>query len=165
MLLAHICKTMHPQAGHMRTQQATVSGVIKVNGEVVTGDKMHQVSGFVHQEDVILDTMTVREALLFAAHLRLPKDVPAAEKEQRALAVADMLNLTKALDACVGSSLIQGIRWGGAGMDACMYVNLLIEGIQKIQPLPINTSCQRMFMFGKRVICSTGTSLMLCGVC
>jgi hypothetical protein len=33
-----------------------------------------------------------------------------ADKEQRALAVADMLNLTKALDSYVGSELLKGIR-------------------------------------------------------
>lgn len=98
------------QAGHTHGP-VTVSGNISVNGEPLVGDKMQQISGFVHQEDVILETMTVREALLFAAQLRLPAHMPAAEKEQRALAVADMLNLTKALNNYVGSSLLKGIRY------------------------------------------------------
>jgi ATP-binding cassette subfamily G (WHITE) protein 1/ATP-binding cassette subfamily G (WHITE) protein 2 len=59
------------------------------------------------QEDVILDTMTVREALTFAAFLRLPGSVPAAQKVQRALDVAEMLNLNKALDNVVGSVMIK----------------------------------------------------------
>ena len=33
---------------------------------------MRRISGFVHQEDVVLDTMTVREALAFPAKLKLP---------------------------------------------------------------------------------------------
>lgn len=47
------------QAGHVGGV-ASVTGSISVNGEVVTPDRMRLISGFVHQEDVILDTMTVR---------------------------------------------------------------------------------------------------------
>ncbi len=125
------------------------------------------------QEDVIMDTMTVREALMFAAELKLPKDMPYKDKVcqsrthiytsplfcclcmfacwhmhtchskwgpenlhvsvvcvcvcvrvcvymcvcvclqvRRVMAVTDMLNLRKALDNVVGSSLIKGISGG-----------------------------------------------------
>jgi ABC-type multidrug transport system ATPase subunit len=61
---------------------------------------------------VILDTMTVREALLFAAELKLPKAMPHADKIKRAMDVADLLNLHGCLDNLVGSSLIKGISGG-----------------------------------------------------
>lgn len=56
--------------------------------------------------------MTVREALTFAAALRLPAAMPAAAKEQRALDVAELLSLTKSLDNVVGSSMLKGISGG-----------------------------------------------------
>ena len=59
-----------------------------------------------------MDTMTVREALLFAAELKLPREMSKAEKVRRAMAVVDMLNLRKSLDNVVGSSLIKGISGG-----------------------------------------------------
>ena len=38
---------------------------------------------YVRQDDIFYTQMTVRETLLFAARLRLPKGVPLAEKERR----------------------------------------------------------------------------------
>ncbi len=46
--------------------------------------------------------MTVREALLFAAQLKLPREVPTEEKRRRAMDVAHLLNLTSCLDNIVG---------------------------------------------------------------
>lgn len=89
-----------------------VSGSIGVNGLPVTPDKMRQVSAFVHQEDVILQTMTVREAVLFSAMLKLPPSMTREEKQRRALDVAALLNLTKTLDSVVGSATIKGISGG-----------------------------------------------------
>jgi ABC-type sugar transport system ATPase subunit len=59
---------------------ATVSGSIKVSGHEISPAKMRGISGFVHQEDVIMDTMTVREALTFSAMMRLPQDMERGAK-------------------------------------------------------------------------------------
>lgn len=98
-------------AGFTKAQEA-VSGTISVSGQQLVGHQMRRISGFVHQEDVILQTMTVREALLFAAMLRLPSAMPASVKASRALAVAQQLSLTHALDSVVGSAMIKGISGG-----------------------------------------------------
>jgi len=89
-----------------------VSGAIAVNGERVDGEAMRSISAFVHQEDVILDTQTVREVLTLSAMLRLPAEMPASAKVARALEVAEMLSLTKSLDNVVGSAMIKGISGG-----------------------------------------------------
>ena len=134
-------------AGHATRGGAAVTGSITINGEECYGEKMRQISGYVHQvssrvfpphcsplavppssvlppisplataavsrqEDVILDTMTVREALTFAAQLKLPGSMSRAEKAQRALDVAELLNLQKSLDSVVGSALLRGISGG-----------------------------------------------------
>lgn len=49
----------------------------------------------------------MREALFFAATLKLPKDMPVAAKQQRALDVAELLNLTKSLGNVVGSPMLK----------------------------------------------------------
>ena len=56
---------------------------------------------------MVLDTMTVGEALNFAAALRLPSKMSAEQKAQRAIAVADLLNLSKTWDSFVGSSMLK----------------------------------------------------------
>ena len=75
------------------------------------------------QEDVILDTMTVREALTFAAQLKLPGSMSNAEKEQRAMDIAELLNLQKSLDNVVGSAMLKGISGGSwpARGHVCSY--------------------------------------------
>ncbi|PNH12086.1 ABC transporter G family member 1, partial [Tetrabaena socialis] len=101
-------------AGFARSNggQNVVQGGIAVNGTPVSGDKMRKISGFVHQEDVILHTMTVREALTFSAMLKLPGSMPGPQKAQRALDIAYLLNLHKSLDSVVGSAMIKGISGG-----------------------------------------------------
>ncbi|PNW85044.1 hypothetical protein CHLRE_03g169300v5 [Chlamydomonas reinhardtii] len=98
-------------AGFYKAQDK-LTGDVLVNGKAVTKEKMRRISGFVHQEDVILHTMTVREALEFAAALKLPSSMTAAQKSQRAMEVAQLLNLHKSLDSVVGSSMIKGISGG-----------------------------------------------------
>lgn len=88
------------------------TGSISVNGQTVRAREMRKISAFVHQEDVIMDTFTVREALIFSAMLRLPSDVPRSEKEKRAVEVADLLNLGKSLNSVVGSATMKGISGG-----------------------------------------------------
>ena len=56
--------------------------------------------------------MAVRETLLFAARLRLPKDVPLAEKEALVEKLIRKLSLVKAADTIVGSSSKRGISGG-----------------------------------------------------
>jgi len=41
--------------------EVQLSGAILVNDQPITSDTMTRVSGYVHQEDVIMDTVTVRE--------------------------------------------------------------------------------------------------------
>ncbi|KAG2442858.1 hypothetical protein HXX76_002937 [Chlamydomonas incerta] len=98
-------------AGFYKAQDK-LTGDILVNGKPVTKEKIRRISGFVHQEDVILHTMTVREALDFAAALKLPSSMTAAQKSQRAMEVAQLLNLHKSLDSVVGSAMIKGISGG-----------------------------------------------------
>lgn len=61
---------------------------------------------------MILETMTVCEALMFAAQLRLPGSMSCAEKAQRALGIAELLNLQKCMDSVVGSAMLRGISGG-----------------------------------------------------
>jgi ABC-type multidrug transport system ATPase subunit len=56
-----------------QAQGGVISGEILVNGDPVKSKTMPSISGFVHQDDVILESMTVREVLTTSAHLKLPR--------------------------------------------------------------------------------------------
>ncbi|KAI9433892.1 hypothetical protein H4582DRAFT_2112687 [Lactarius indigo] len=70
--------------------------------------------GFVPQQDVLPAMLTVSEALLFAARLRLPEYVTDAEKRQRVADVLEQLGLTHVRDSRIGgrTSYARGISGG-----------------------------------------------------
>lgn len=88
------------------------SGDMLVNGSPISGSFMRELSAFVHQHDIILPSMTVREAVTMAAHLRLPRTISAEEKNARVEEVLRWLNLVKAADNQIGSPDKKGISGG-----------------------------------------------------
>ena len=58
-------------------------GTYLINGEPVTGRVLREVSGYVKQQDHLIEGLTVRETFHFAAKLRLPASVKRREREQR----------------------------------------------------------------------------------
>ncbi|KAK0492058.1 hypothetical protein EDD18DRAFT_1080115 [Armillaria luteobubalina] len=63
--------------------------------------------GFVPQQDILPPMLTVYEALLFAARLRLPESVSDSEKQSRVLYIMDKLGISEVKDSRIG--------WGDAG--------------------------------------------------
>lgn len=90
----------------------TVRGSVQVNGAPANPRALRSMSAFVEQDDVIMHTMTVREALTMAATLRLPAHT-ATEERQRILAeMLAVLKLEDAADTVVGDSETKGISGG-----------------------------------------------------
>ena len=67
------------------------------------------VIGYVQQQDVHIGTTTVREALEFAAALRLPAVVTAEQRKAMVNEVLEMLDLMNVADWLVGDSDYNGI--------------------------------------------------------
>lgn len=77
------------------------AGVRMVNGH--TTDQSFQRSiGYVQQQDLHLNTSTIREALQFAAYLRQPSSVPKKEKDAYVDYVISLLEMEKYANAVVG---------------------------------------------------------------
>ncbi|KAI0345048.1 hypothetical protein BDW22DRAFT_1353889 [Trametopsis cervina] len=68
--------------------------------------------GFVPQQDVLPATLTVHEAILFAARLRLPESIPLSEQLARVDDVVDKLGLTHVRDVRIGNGAKRGISGG-----------------------------------------------------
>jgi len=62
------------------------------------------------QQDVLIETLTVRETLEFAASLKL--NLPEEEKETRIMTLVRKFKLEKCLDVYVGGTLLKGISGG-----------------------------------------------------
>ncbi|OSD02070.1 hypothetical protein PYCCODRAFT_1368085 [Trametes coccinea BRFM310] len=68
--------------------------------------------GFVPQQDVLPPMLTVHEALLFAARLRLPEGVPDSEKQARVDDIMDRLGIAHLRNVRIGDGEKRGISGG-----------------------------------------------------
>ncbi|PWY81575.1 ATP-binding cassette transporter [Aspergillus sclerotioniger CBS 115572] len=84
-----------------RVKVGVVSGTVCVNGSPRDPSFQRRV-GYVQQQDVHLETSTIREALRFSALLRQPASVSKAEKLQYVEEVIDLLEMRPYAEAVVG---------------------------------------------------------------
>ncbi|KIW52326.1 hypothetical protein, variant 2 [Exophiala xenobiotica] len=84
-----------------RTSIGVVSGDIFVNGKPLDSSFQRK-TGYVQQQDLHLETSTVREALRFSAMLRQPRSVSKKEKYDYVEEVIKMLNMEDFAEAVVG---------------------------------------------------------------
>ena len=100
-----------------------MTGKIKINGSDNAAN-IKKISGFVFQDDVILSTMTVREAISMSALLRLPKELSIEEKRLRTDNIIKLLGIEKASNTIIGDSQNKGISGGEKKRTAmAMYVS------------------------------------------
>uniref|UniRef100_A0A0D9XYR3 ABC transporter domain-containing protein n=1 Tax=Leersia perrieri TaxID=77586 RepID=A0A0D9XYR3_9ORYZ len=86
------------------------TGVILINGrqeELAFGT-----SAYVTQDNVLMSTLSVREAVYYSAHLQLPDTMPAAEKRAHAERVIREMGLVDAIDTRIGGRMTKGISGG-----------------------------------------------------
>jgi ABC-type multidrug transport system ATPase subunit/ABC-type multidrug transport system permease subunit len=93
-------------------QKPVLKGEICLNGEKVDLKHVSKLSGFVYQDDVILPTMTVEEAVMMSALLRLPESMPLEEKKARCCEIMQILSIEKCAKTPIGSSTQKGISGG-----------------------------------------------------
>ncbi|KAG2493515.1 hypothetical protein HYH03_008330 [Edaphochlamys debaryana] len=97
--------------GGRAPSQVEVRGHVTVDGVPLTKAVRRRI-GFVLQDDVLYETLTVHETLLYAAQLRLPGGMSAAEKRRRVDAVLAGLGLSKSRDTIIGGFFRRGISGG-----------------------------------------------------
>ena len=77
--------------------------------------------GYVPQQDIVYDNLTLMDMLKYAAELRMPPDFTAEERERRALEVIDLLELGNEKDNLIGRMS------GGQKKRASIAVELLAD--------------------------------------
>lgn len=78
-----------------------VGGDMLVDGKL-RDESFQRKTGYVQQQDLHLQTSTVRDALLFSAFLRQPKHVSKQEKIEYVEEVIKLLDMGEYCDAVVG---------------------------------------------------------------
>jgi ABC-type multidrug transport system ATPase subunit len=94
-----------------RRKSGSIKGTVLVNGRKPQSD-WHRISGYVYQEDLLMETMTVKECIMFSANTRLPDTITKKEKEERVNKVMEDLHIAHIADRSIGSALRRGISGG-----------------------------------------------------
>ena len=113
-----------------QSKTGEVRGNFYLNGNEVDIEKIKKISGFVFQDDIILRTMTVYEALYMSALLKLPETTPIEEKKNIVDKMISTLHLEKCKDTIVGDSILKGISGGerkrlSVGMEMIMNPSII----------------------------------------
>ncbi|KAI0042833.1 hypothetical protein FA95DRAFT_513015 [Auriscalpium vulgare] len=95
-----------------KRKSGVTTGAVSFPARTTSGVRAAPRIGFVPQQDVLPEMLTVHEALLFAARLRLPEGVSAAEKRQRVEDVIEQLGLVNVRDSRIGGGEGRGISGG-----------------------------------------------------
>ncbi|KXZ52790.1 hypothetical protein GPECTOR_8g178 [Gonium pectorale] len=81
-------------------------------GQPCMWEEIRYLTGFVPQDDVVHDTMTVRENLFYSAALRLPRGTPRHERETAVRGALSMLGMAHVQHDVVGSVGRKGLSGG-----------------------------------------------------
>ncbi|KAL7750113.1 hypothetical protein RI367_004628 [Sorochytrium milnesiophthora] len=109
-----------------QTKMSRINGSLLINEKPTTSSVMRKVSAFVHQDDVVLGTMTVQEAIEMSAALRLPSSWTHAQKQGKVEEAIAMLDLDKCRNTPLGTATEKGVS-GGERKRACIAMELITD--------------------------------------
>lgn len=98
--------------GRSFSPRLSVSHDLRLNNHAVDPLALRPSIAFVAQEDSLTTTATVREAILFSAKLRLPRDVTDDELDRWTDRMIAQLGLTAQANSLIGGSLVRGLSGG-----------------------------------------------------
>lgn len=93
-------------------KKGQTSSNITVNGQSYSTREYKSIIGFVDQDDCLMPTLTVYEAIVTSALLRLPKSMSDDAKRLRALETMQELGILEIKDQLIGNETSRGISGG-----------------------------------------------------
>lgn len=95
-----------------KAKAGQIVGDMYINGREIPDETFKRVVGYVDQEDTLLSTLTVYEAVLYSALLRLPREMSEQAKVFRTLETMDELGILGIKDSRIGESGKRSISGG-----------------------------------------------------
>lgn len=136
------------------------AGKVYLNGHEKSTLDFNNYVAYVMQDDVLMESMTVREILEFTAKLRLPEDKALSRMNE----VVEQLELTKILEQRVGGILARGIS-GGERKRVAIAMEILTDplvlfldepttGLDSYSAENVIGLCRHLTTLGKTVCCT-----------
>ena len=95
-----------------RKNEGRLGGAVLFDGRVPSRSELKRDTAYIQQDDALLGWVTVAETLAFAAEMRLPRAMSAADKAARCEQVIQQMGLTLVRNTLVGSRLVRGLSGG-----------------------------------------------------
>lgn len=140
----------------------TMTGKVKVNGEDSDVRRLSSVMGFVPQDDVVHETLTVRENMIFAALLKNPPETPRSKIRDIVEDVLNVMQVGHIQNSIVGGVEQRGISGGQrkrvnialelAGCPTLLFLDEPTSGLDATSSLTIIHSLKKMTELGMTII-------------
>ena len=141
-----------------------ITGDILVNGRPKETKSFNRLTGYVEQADIHMGQTTVKEALEFSAHIRLPKSISQSQRDAWVAEVMALVGLTNIADRVIGDAATPGLAPGqlklvtiGVELVANPSVLFLDEptsGLDAPSAFRIMTAVKRISHTGRSVLCT-----------
>ncbi|XP_041029932.1 ABC transporter G family member 22-like isoform X2 [Carcharodon carcharias] len=92
-------------------RQPVKSGTIKVNG-VPLNKQLRRTICYVMQQDIFFPNLTLKDTLMYQAHLKLPSSMKLQEKEQIVTNLVEELDIKKCYNTIIGDEYLRGLSGG-----------------------------------------------------
>lgn len=136
-------------------------GAINFNGSP-PNKNMKRSMGFVMQDDLLYESLTVFEVLFYAAQLRLPRTMSKADKRIRVETVITSLGLDSCKDTIIGGFFRKGISGGerkrcSVGHELLINPSILLldeptSGLDSTTAMHLLTSLRKLAQGGRSII-------------
>lgn len=85
---------------------------LMVSGLCYSRNEMKQISGYVMQQDILFENLTVYETLSYAAQLKMHPTATSNDRNRRIERILKLLGIEECRDVVVGSPFVTGISGG-----------------------------------------------------
>ncbi|XP_054287861.1 protein scarlet [Macrosteles quadrilineatus] len=156
--------TLMSALAYQTTAAMVVDGDIRVNGRPL-GPFMRKVSGYMDQDDIFINTLTVTEYLRFMARLKLDRRISSRRREMTISQLLTSLGLAHCGDVRIGAADEESVLSGGerkrlSFAAACLTDPPLLfcdeptTGLDSFSAATIVQALQTFAAAGKTVVCT-----------
>jgi ATP-binding cassette, subfamily G (WHITE), member 2 len=121
-----------------------LSGQVLVDG-LPPPPTFKYIVGYVVQDDIISETLTVRENLMFSANVRLPDAISDEERKARVMETIRDLGLESCADTKIGTEFLRGVS-GGERKRTCVGMELVLSPKILFLDEPTTGKCHGIFV-------------------
>ncbi|XP_042225060.1 protein scarlet-like [Homarus americanus] len=156
--------TLMNALAHRTPGEVVIDGDILVNGHRANSS-MNALSGYVHQDDIFIGSLTVKEHLTFMARLRMDVRTSASERRMRIQELVKELGLTKVQDSRIGTPGLDKSLSGGERKRLAFATEILTDppllfcdepttGLDSFNAKKLVKMMREMAARGKTIVCT-----------